>query len=132
MAHSFTPRVPASPTRKLPCSAVRQALPPLLSPRSPRSTGSRSSRPTADVVPTPDDRAPLAIAAQWATVAITVALEMAVPALIGFGIDSWLGTRPVLVSIGAVLGLVLGMWHLVRLSNSGRLGQSDDRHRRRS
>lgn len=84
------------------------------------------------MVPTPDDRAPLAIAAQWATVAITVALEMAVPALIGFGIDSWLGTRPVLVSIGAVLGLVLGMWHLVRLSNSGRLGQSDDRHRRRS
>lgn len=70
------------------------------------------------VSPSPDDRAPLAIAADWATVAITVSLEMAVPALMGYGLDYLLGTRVVFVAIGAILGLVVGMMHLVRLANA--------------
>jgi ATP synthase protein I len=63
-------------------------------------------------------------------VAITVALEMAVPSLIGWAADSWLGSGPVLVSIGAILGLIVGMMHLVRLAGA-RAGGQQPRGRRR-
>jgi F0F1-type ATP synthase assembly protein I len=43
---------------------------------------------------------------------------MALPALFGYGLDSWLGTRVLFVAIGAILGLVVGMMHLVRLANA--------------
>lgn len=78
----------------------------------------------------PDDRSPLAIAAGWATVAITVSLEMAVPALIGYGLDTWLGTRVVFVAVGAVLGLILGMLHLIRLAGgkSATNGKKPSKH----
>jgi F0F1-type ATP synthase assembly protein I len=50
--------------------------------------------------------------------AITVSLEMAVPSLIGFGLDSWLGTPPVLLIVGTILGLVVGLLHLIRLASA--------------
>lgn len=68
------------------------------------------------MAPTPDDRSPLAIAAAWANIAITVSLEMAVPCLIGYAADVWLGIKPLLTAIGALLGLFGGMLHLIRLA----------------
>lgn len=61
---------------------------------------------------------------------MTVSLEMAVPALIGYGLDVWLQTRVVFVIIGALLGLVGGMAHLIRLANakSGGSGRKPSRH----
>lgn len=45
-----------------------------------------------------------------------VGLEMAAPALIGLGLDYWFGWGPWGVITGAVIGLVGGLAHLVRLS----------------
>lgn len=46
-----------------------------------------------------------------------VGLEMALPAGLGLWIDSTWNTGPWAVIIGAILGLVLGMLHLVVLLN---------------
>lgn len=55
---------------------------------------------------------------------------MAVPALIGYGLDTWLGTRVVFVAVGAVLGLILGMLHLIRLAGgkSATNGKKPSKH----
>lgn len=37
--------------------------------------------------------------------------------LAGHWLDSWLGTEPWLVVLGATAGMVLGMWNLVRRLN---------------
>jgi F0F1-type ATP synthase assembly protein I len=46
----------------------------------------------------------------------TIGLEFAIPALVGYGVDSWLHTAPVATIIGAVLGFVTGLLHTVRMS----------------
>jgi len=53
---------------------------------------------------------------------------MAVPPGLGVYLDSQFGTTPWLTILGAVLGLVLGLWHLVRLSDNRqpRTGASPD------
>jgi len=79
------------------------------------------------VDPTRDDRAPLAIAASWAAVAITISSEMAVPGLLGLALDRWLGTEPIATVIGGVLGLVLGMVHLLKLTKPKPPGDGADR-----
>ncbi len=44
-----------------------------------------------------------------------VGLMMAAPALFGLFVDGWLGISPWCVIVGAVLGLIGGMIHLVRV-----------------
>jgi F0F1-type ATP synthase assembly protein I len=46
-----------------------------------------------------------------------VGWEFVIPALIGLGLDRWLGWAPWGVIGGAVVGLVAGFTHLVLLSN---------------
>ena len=43
-------------------------------------------------------------------------MEMVAPPLLGYWVDQWLGTRFVFLAIGGVLGVVLGVMSLVRLS----------------
>jgi F0F1-type ATP synthase assembly protein I len=45
-----------------------------------------------------------------------VGFEMAAPALLGLGLDYWFGWAPWGVITGAVIGLVGGMAHLIRLA----------------
>lgn len=42
-------------------------------------------------------------------------MEMVVPILMGYGLDYWLGTPRVFLILGAVFGMALGMWHLVKI-----------------
>ena len=63
----------------------------------------------------PDDRSPLAVAAVWASLATTIALEMALPAMLGHWLDERWNTRPVFVLLGVLVGLTTGLIHLVRL-----------------
>lgn len=72
-----------------------------------------------------DDRSPLAVALDWATQAMTISAEMAVPGLIGHWLDGKFGTGVILTLAGVVLGFALGTWHLVLLARSIGSGNSD-------
>jgi ATP synthase protein I len=79
------------------------------------------------VTPKPDDRSALSIGLDWGTRITSIGLEFAVPAFLGFGLDRWWHTGPWLTILGSLLGLVVGMLHLVRLaatlSRSGPTGR---------
>jgi hypothetical protein len=64
-----------------------------------------------------DDRAPLARAYDRATRGITVAIGMVVPGLVGYYLDSRLGTRALLTILGFGAGVTFGIWQLLRLTN---------------
>jgi ATP synthase protein I len=66
----------------------------------------------------PDDRAAFAQAAEWTSLVTTVAAEMSLPALGGYWLDRWLGTKAVFLVLGAVFGLVMGLWHLLKMAGT--------------
>lgn len=51
-----------------------------------------------------------------ATKVTTIGLEFALPAAVGYGVDTWLGTKPAATVVGVVLGFITGMLHAVRMS----------------
>ncbi len=62
---------------------------------------------------------------------VTIASEMVVPGLIGLWIDHQFGTGPVAAVSGFVLGMILCVWHLMKMAltpprQSRRQGQSED------
>jgi F0F1-type ATP synthase assembly protein I len=66
----------------------------------------------------PSDRSPVAMAFAWATTIMTLAAEIVVPALVGYGLDLKFGTRPLLLLIGFALGGVLATLGLARLTKN--------------
>jgi F0F1-type ATP synthase assembly protein I len=68
----------------------------------------------------PDDRAPLASAYQRASRGITVALGMVIPGLVGYFLDSRLGTKALLTILGFGLGVTFGIWELIRMARPPR------------
>jgi F0F1-type ATP synthase assembly protein I len=64
-----------------------------------------------------DDRSPWALAMEWASLVTTIGMEMVLPTLGGFALDRWLGTLPIFLLIGAVLGFALGLLHLLKLAS---------------
>ena len=62
-----------------------------------------------------NERHPIAEAMEWAAILTTIALEMVLPGLAGQWLDRRYGTR-FLVLVGFVLGLSLGMWHLIQVT----------------
>jgi F0F1-type ATP synthase assembly protein I len=63
-----------------------------------------------------DDRSRQAVAYSWASRIISISLEMVLPCLAGWWLDGKLGTRVVFTVLGAVLGLTLGMMHLLQIA----------------
>jgi ATP synthase protein I len=59
----------------------------------------------------------LSVGIAWASRITTIALELSVPAAVGFGLDRWLSTAPVATLLGASLGFVLFMLHTVRIAS---------------
>ncbi len=79
-----------------------------------------------------DDRSAIAAALAWSTRITTVALEMVIPAAIGYWLDQQLGTVVVFVLLGAILGMASGLTHLLRMVSSpgeGRAGGGDRQDR---
>jgi ATP synthase protein I len=78
---------------------------------------SRRETPTGPVLvsPAPQNRPPMAVAAEWVSRITTVGLEMAVPAGLGYWLDSRWGTEPWLVTCGAALGFFIGFRHLLQM-----------------
>src|SRR5262249_8036872 len=64
--------------------------------------------------PDRDRRPPMAVAGELASQGISVALMMALPALLGYWADQKVGSSPWLVVTGALVGLAAGMTQLVR------------------
>ncbi len=70
-----------------------------------------------------DDRPPLVQAMDWASRIMALALQMVVPALLGYWLDTKVGTGFAFLIMGTVIGFITGMWQLIRWS------QPDDRRR---
>ncbi len=49
---------------------------------------------------------------------MTLCLEMVVPGLLGYWLDTKINTMPGLTLAGFALGMVVGIWHLIRVANS--------------
>ena len=64
----------------------------------------------------PDDRSAAAKAAAWASRIMTISLEMVVPGLVGYWLDTKLGTKFVLMLVGFVLGFTAAIKHLLHLT----------------
>lgn len=69
-----------------------------------------------DHEPNMDDRSRTAIAYSWASRGMSIAMEMVLPGLFGYGLDQWLGTEIWFTIAGFGLGFTLGLLHLVKLS----------------
>jgi F0F1-type ATP synthase assembly protein I len=65
-----------------------------------------------------NDRSPLTLAMEWTSRVTTISLEMVLPGLLGYWLDQRLGTRIVFLVLGAILGLGMGMWHLIKLTEA--------------
>lgn len=63
----------------------------------------------------PDSRSAVSVGLEWGSRVTSIGLEFVVPALLGYGLDRWLGTRPWFAALGALLGLTMGMLHVFRL-----------------
>jgi F0F1-type ATP synthase assembly protein I len=59
-----------------------------------------------------------------------VGLEMVAPIVVGVVVDNYFDCAPFGVAVGAVLGLVVGLWHLVVLAR--RFDESDASRPRRN
>lgn len=64
-----------------------------------------------------DPRSPMALALEWVARITAVAFEMVLPGVAGFWLDTKLGTNFIGL-IGFGLGFVLGMWHLLLMTQS--------------
>ena len=51
----------------------------------------------------------------WSARVTSIGLEFCVPAVLGHFADRWLDTAPWLTVIGALLGMAVGMLHVLRL-----------------
>ena len=63
-----------------------------------------------------EPRPPMAVAMEWVSRVTTISLSMALPGVGGIWVDSKLGTLPVFVILGVVLGFALGMYQLLQLA----------------
>ena len=62
-----------------------------------------------------DDRSPSAKALSVVSQITSISIMAALPGLAGFGLDSWLGTKPLFVLTGAGLGMVAAVYQLAQL-----------------
>src|SRR6478735_7845419 len=72
-----------------------------------------------------DDRSSVARAYQWASRIILVSLEMVLPGLVGYWLDTWLGSVVVFMLIGFAAGCTWGVWHLVKMTSDIRRNEQD-------
>ena len=81
--------------------------------------------PFVEVNKETDDRSSHAIAYQWASKITTVSLEMVVPGALGVFVDRRLGTVVVFTLAGFIVGLSLGLVHLLRMTSSSARSESN-------
>ncbi len=67
----------------------------------------------------PDNRSPLAEAAEWTARITTICLELLLPVAGGYWLDHWLGTRVLFLIIGVILGFAVSFLSLLQIAKSG-------------
>jgi hypothetical protein len=67
----------------------------------------------------PDRKPPMAIAMQWVSEIVTIALLQVVPLMTGWGLDKLLKTVFVFVALGAIAGLVLSLNRILVIARLG-------------
>jgi F0F1-type ATP synthase assembly protein I len=67
------------------------------------------------VTENPDDRDAIAQAWAWSSRIISVALEMALPGVLGYWLDQKLGSVVVFLVLGVILGMTGGLYHLIKM-----------------
>jgi ATP synthase protein I len=80
------------------------------------------------VVDDQDSRSSLSIGLDWSARVTSIGLEFCVPAVLGYFADRWLKTTPWLTTVGALLGMGVGMLHVLRLP--GELAKAQARTKR--
>lgn len=76
--------------------------------------------------PPADKRPPVAAAMAWAAQITQLGLELAVPVLLGHWLDGKWGTAPVLVIVGALLGILTATLHFIQMVK--RLNKPPENH----
>ena len=66
----------------------------------------------------PDGRSAVAQAMDWATRIMAVSMEMVLPGLIGYWLDTKFGTRALFMLIGFVLGSTVAVKHLLSMTHT--------------
>jgi F0F1-type ATP synthase assembly protein I len=66
---------------------------------------------------------------EMSSLVTTIALEMVVPILLGYWIDHRLGSAAVFTILGGVLGMTLGIWHLIKMTGAWGAKAGKDRSR---
>jgi hypothetical protein len=74
-----------------------------------------------------DDRSPVAVAYQWASRIMIVAMEMVLPGLAGHWLDKKLGTVVLFLLIGFGLGTTAALYHLVQMTRAEKRPDSHNR-----
>ncbi len=64
----------------------------------------------------PEPRSPLSVGIDWASRITTLGFEFALPAFLGHFIDRRMGSAPVGLLAGMVLGFVVGMLHILKIA----------------
>jgi hypothetical protein len=72
----------------------------------------------APVTTPPNERSPVAVAYQWASRIMVVAMEMVLPMLAGHWLDKKLGTVVLFLLIGLGLGCTAAVVHLMQMISS--------------
>jgi F0F1-type ATP synthase assembly protein I len=65
-----------------------------------------------------DDRISLVRALEVASRVLAIAIEMAVPAVLGYWLDHRFGLPPLFALLGGILGMTWGIWTLIRIAPS--------------
>lgn len=76
-----------------------------------------------------DARSPLAIGYMWATVVITMGIELALPVLLGAYLDFKLGTVCLFIILGVFLGFFIMVINFIKLMKSKAFQQKAPRQR---
>ena len=63
-----------------------------------------------------DRRSPLSIGIEWASRISAVGFMFSVPPLAGYFVDRWLGSRPIGILVGMIVGFVIGIMHLLQIA----------------
>jgi len=81
-------------------------------------------------LPASEPQSPLSAGLTWASRLSTLGVEFSAPPLVGYYLDQKLGTAPLGILLGMVLGFVVGMLHILRFAReSSRADRVDRDHR---